>query len=237
MGGFIDGGDGQQRRAILDHDPVPCLHGLLSSPNGDVRNKTCMTIAIIVSEFPDQLPKVFENGLAPPLLRCLADADPDVRDSAAWAMFYITMSGTPQQSQRLVEEGCVPLLCGLLTADGGGGEDAAATLLDALKSVEHLLLAGARLALRGGGTGTSNPVAASISEAGGVAKIRDLRAHADGGIRQLVARLLTTHFRNADAGEHEGPDAVAVAAEPVRGPIEDGGDGEMEPPRQRLRLS
>jgi importin subunit alpha-6/7 len=222
--------DGPPKQAILDHDPLSCIRGLLSSPEGEVRGRACWTISDIISRShdQDQLDKVFEYQLVPPLVQCLADAHLDVRDGAAWAVFHITFDGTYQQTQVLVEKGCIPLLCDLLAAA------TASTVLIAVECIESILLAY-------DGLGT-NPMAAHVSEAGGVAKMKDLLAHRspdeEHDFGEVATRVLETFFGGVvgDEGEGEGLDDIAVAAA-AAGPSGEAGDEGMEPPRQRHRLS
>ena len=227
---IVDGG-GHQRQAILDHDPLSCVRGLLSSPDSDIRGRACWAIATIISGSQSQLNKAFEYNLVPPLLQCLADADLNVGDSAARSVHHIASNGTYQQTQLLVVKGCTPLLCDLLAA-----EDASVVLV-AVETVERILHAGESAARRNG-LGT-NPMAAPVSDAGGVAKIRALlrqrNSDAEHDFGEVAARVLAAYFALGDEGEEQGPDDIAVAAAAV-GPSGEG-DDEMEPPRQRPRLS
>jgi importin subunit alpha-6/7 len=231
--------DGPPKQAILDHDPLACIHGLLSSPVGDVRGRACWTISNMISRShdQDQLNKVFEYNLVPPLVQCLADADLEVRDDAAWAVFHITSEGTYQHTQVLVEKGCIPLLCDLLAAA------IPSTVLIAVECIESFLLAGARAARRRRSSGTvTNPMAAPVSEAGGVAKMKDLLARRspdeEHDFGEVATRVLETYFGGVlgNEGEGEGLDDIAVAAA-AAGPSGEAGDDGMEPPRQRQRRS
>jgi HEAT repeats/Atypical Arm repeat len=163
----------------------PCIHGLLSSPDTNVRANACTAIGGIVSNSPDQLQIVFEHNLTSPLLQCLADADPDAREAAAWAVSQITVTGTPEQTQRLVQEGCIPLVCELLD------EKNDLTVSYALEIVDAILFSGV-------GARASNPMAALVSEAGGVGKMKHLLRHGNKKLRKLATRLCATYFSNND---------------------------------------
>jgi importin subunit alpha-6/7 len=226
---IVDGA-GQHKQAILDRDPLSCIGPLLSSPDRDVRERACWAIATIVSESRVQIGKAFEYHLVPPLVQCLADADPYARDSAARAVNYIASDGSHEQTRCLVQEGCIRPLCDLLAAED------ASTVLVAVDCIEHILLAGDGAAhRRRNGVGT-NPTAATVSEAGGVAKMKDLLAHRRpdeahdfeaAEAAEVAARVLKTYFGEDD-------DGIAGAAAPGGPSGEAGGDG-REPPRQRRR--
>jgi importin subunit alpha-6/7 len=230
VGNIVDG-DGRHKQAILDRDPLSCIGPLLSSPDSDVRERACWAIATIVSESLVQLGKVFEYNLVPRLVQCLADADPYARDSAARAVNYIASDGTHEQTRCLVQEGCIRPLCDLLAAED------ASTALVAVDCIEYILLAGDGTAdRRRNGVGT-NKMAATVSEAGGVAKMKDLLAHRSPNdehdfweaaeAAEVAARVLKTYFGEVD-------DGIAGAAAAGGPSGQAGGDG-REPPRQRRR--
>jgi Atypical Arm repeat/Armadillo/beta-catenin-like repeat len=242
-------GDDQQKKAILAHDPLSYMHRLCSSPDSEIRYGACSTIAIIVFDSQDEATKVFENNVVTPLLSCLADADIDVRKAAGLAVHFVAWYSPPPQIQLLVQQGCIPLLCHLL-ADGDAllgpqgciplpcdvlPDGDAWNVYHALMTIEYVLRGGGSLALHDG-IGTTNPMAALLFEAGGVAKMKELLAHPHETIFEVAARVLTVYFGDGDEGEDKVPDDTAVEAA-VAGTSEAGGDDGTEPPRQRLRLA
>jgi hypothetical protein len=72
----IASGTGLQKREILRYDPLSFFGGLLASPDSRIRDKACRAICLTVRHNRDQVQRLFANNVVPPLLRCLADADP-----------------------------------------------------------------------------------------------------------------------------------------------------------------
>ena len=56
-----------------------------------------------------------DAGIIPPLVELLQNAEFDIKKEAAWAISNATSGGTPEQIKFLVDAGCIPPLCDLLT--------------------------------------------------------------------------------------------------------------------------
>lgn len=221
-------GNDQQKQAILRHDPLSYISALLISPENPIRGSACRTVAKILFDNQHQVKAFHDNNLVPPLLQCLSDADPTVRNTAGLAMYFVTRSSTPQQTQRLVQEGCIPRLCDLLA------DYDTSTVCFALKSIGNVLHASGSPFHRDG-AGNAGPTAALVLEAGGVAKMNRLLGHADEEIREGVTRVLTAYFCWWDEDKGNGPEDITVADTAAEASGD--ADGGPEPPLQRPRLS
>ena len=62
-----------------------------------------------------QIQAVIDANLFPVLIEILQKSEFKTRKEAAWAITNATSGGTPDQIRYLVEQGCIPPLCELLT--------------------------------------------------------------------------------------------------------------------------
>ncbi|KAB7500281.1 Importin subunit alpha-7, partial [Armadillidium nasatum] len=113
--GNIVTGDDVQTQVILNCSALTCLLHLLSSPKESIRKEACWTISNITAGNRSQIQSVIDANIFPLLIEILGKAEFKTRKEAAWAITNATSGGTPAQIRYLVEQGCIPPLCDLLT--------------------------------------------------------------------------------------------------------------------------
>jgi importin subunit alpha-6/7 len=208
--------------AVMAEDPFPSLRDLLASPDDTIRATACRAVQIIIASAGGELriQEAADQNLVPCLVRCLGDAALQVRRIAARVVFCIANIGTFEQTELLVQEGCVPALCDVLES-GPGNEDALPFVLRAIKDI---LYVGDRLV---GAEAHANPMVPLVRAAGGVPKLQGLlRQHdVDDDTRYHATDILETYFPAEDDGEEEHDGAASLAASSgTDGDERDGGD-------------
>jgi len=113
--GNIVTGDDMQTQVILNCNALPCLLHLLSYNKESIRKEACWTISNITAGNRQQIQAVINANIFPVLIEILSRAEFKTRKEAAWAITNATSGGSPEQIQFLVEQGCIPPLCELLT--------------------------------------------------------------------------------------------------------------------------
>ena len=106
---------------------------------------------------------VIDANIFPMLIDILGKAEFKTRKEAAWAITNATSGGTPEQIRFLVDQGCIPPLCDLLTVMDSR------IVQVALSGLENILKLGEQDARMHGGT---NPYAVIIEECYGKCKER-----------------------------------------------------------------
>jgi hypothetical protein len=112
------------------------LSKLLTSRNTTILASACRCVSNICGGSDTIIQHVMDAGLFPVLMRLMGNpnANADVRFYASYAVMFSTHGANLLQTQQLVEDGIVPLLCHLLQ-NGEGREQT----LEALKSLDMLL--------------------------------------------------------------------------------------------------
>ena len=145
--------------------------------------------------------KVIEANIIPPLIHLLSHAEFDIKKEAAWTIANTTSGGTPEQIEYLVQRGCIPPLCDLLTVQ----DNQIVTV--ALEGLENMLRVG-ETAMREKGL-PENPCAQHVENAGGLDKIDALQQHEDNSIYEKALKILECYFGAVDDGnEAAGPSIV-----------------------------
>eukprot|EP01059_Diplonema_ambulator_P007171 TRINITY_DN1667_c0_g1_i1.p1 TRINITY_DN1667_c0_g1~~TRINITY_DN1667_c0_g1_i1.p1 ORF type:complete len:510 (+),score=168.02 TRINITY_DN1667_c0_g1_i1:593-2122(+) len=184
VGNLVTGND-DQTQAVINCGVLPPLHFLLQSPKPTVRKETCWAISNITAGTTHQIQAVFTAGLIGPVIQRLQSAELQVKKEAAWVINNAASGGTPEQVNFLVQEGCIPALCELLTyAD-------TKVLTVALEALDNILKVGQAAKEH---TGNDNPFVQPIVQCGGMDRIEALQNHADDSIYTLVVSMLEKYF-------------------------------------------
>ncbi|CAL4068998.1 unnamed protein product, partial [Meganyctiphanes norvegica] len=188
--GNIVTGDDVQTQVILNCSALPCLLHLLGSPKESIRKEACWTISNITAGNRSQIQTVIDTNIFPVLIDILGKAEFKTRKEAAWAITNATSGGTPAQIRYLVEQGCIPPLCDLLTVMD------AKIVQVALNGIQNILQLGEQESKNTFGV---NPYAVLVEECYGLDKIEFLQSHENLEIYQKAFEIIEHYF----GGEEE----------------------------------
>jgi importin subunit alpha-2 len=183
--GNIVTGDDNQTQLIINCGALPCILHLLGSEKEMTRKEACWTISNITAGNREQIQAVIDANIFPVLINILNTAEFKTKREAAWAVTNATSGGTPEQIKYLVEVGCIPPMCQLLTVID------AKLVQVALSGLENILKAGEHHNIR------PNPYAVIIEECFGLDKIEFLQSHENTEIYHKAFDMIDTYF-NAD---------------------------------------
>ncbi|XP_013416574.1 importin subunit alpha-7 [Lingula anatina] len=183
--GNIVTGDDVQTQIILNCSALPCLLHLLGSSKESIRKEACWTISNITAGNRAQIQAVIDANIFPVLIEILGKAEFKTRKEAAWAITNATSGGTPEQIKFLVQSGCIPPLCDLLTVMD------VKIVQVALNGLENILKLGEQYAKQLGG---ANPYAVMIEECYGLDKIEFLQSHENQEVYQKAFEIIEKYF-------------------------------------------
>jgi len=188
--GNIVTGDDTQTQVILNCNALPCLLHLLGSAKESIRKEACWTISNITAGNRAQIQAVMSAGIFQALVDILTRADFKTRKEAAWAITNATSGGGPDQVKYLVEVGCIPPLCELLTVMD------AKVIQVALNGLDNILRVGETFAKTCGGMDGShvNPDASLLEECSGLDKIEFLQSHENTEVYQKAYEIIEKYF-------------------------------------------
>ena len=192
--GNLVSGDDLQTQIVINCSVLPNLLSLLSSVKIGIKKEACWTIGNITAGNKDQIQAVIEANIIPPLVHLLSHAEFDIKKEAAWAISNATSGGTPEQIEYLVQRGCIPPLCDLLTVQ----DNKIVTV--ALEGLENILKVG-ETAMREKGL-PINPCARVLVVCSGgqqhmaipLDKIAALQQHEDVGVYEKSLKILKSYF-------------------------------------------
>lgn len=184
--GNIVTGDDTQTQVILNCNALPCLLHLLAAGKESIRKEACWTISNITAGNRTQIQAVMDANIFPVLIDILSRADFKTRKEAAWAITNATSGGTGDHVKYLVEQGCIPPLCELLTVMD------AKVIQVALNGLDNILRVGDAIAKSSGKT--VNPYAAILEECGGLDKIEFLQSHENTEVYQKAFEIIEKYF-------------------------------------------
>lgn len=113
--GNIVTGDDAQTQVILNCNALPALYQLLNAEKDTIVKEACWTISNIAAGNMQQIQAIIDVNIFPILIKILGTAEYKTRKEAAWAVTNSTSGGTAEQIKYLVEAGCIPPMCELLT--------------------------------------------------------------------------------------------------------------------------
>merc|ERR1740130_699203 len=184
--GNVVTGDDLQTQIIINFSALPCLLALMSSPKQSLRKEACWTISNITAGSKEQIQAVIDPNIIPPLVDKVRNGEPDVRKEAAWAIANATSGALPEQIKTLVEHGCIPPMCRLLTLP----EPKVVSV--ALEGLGNILKMGAAESHQ---NGLPNAMAAIvINDTDAVAEIERLRDHENEVVADMSAKMIDTYF-------------------------------------------
>ncbi|KAL0281592.1 UNVERIFIED_CONTAM: hypothetical protein PYX00_002532 [Menopon gallinae] len=197
--GNIVTGDDTQTQIIINCRVLPCLLHLLSTGKEAIVKEACWTVSNIAAGNREQIQAVIDANIFPVLIEVLSKGEFKTRREAAWAITNATTGGTPEQISYLVDQGCIPPMCNLLTVSD------AKTLQVALNGLESILRNGQQdLTISG-----FNRYAVLIEQCYGLDKIEFLQSHANKEIYQKAYDIIEHYF-----GTDEEDSRVAPAVAP-----------------------
>ncbi|XP_076373391.1 karyopherin alpha1 [Tachypleus tridentatus] len=194
--GNIVTGDDIQTQVMLNCNALPCLLHLLSSSKESIRKEACWTISNITAGNRQQIQAVIDTNIFPVLIEILGKAEFKTRKEAAWAITNATSGGSPEQIRFLVEQGCIPPLCELLTVMD------AKIVQVALNGLENILRLGEQDAKNHSGV---NPYAVMIEECYGLDKIEFLQSHENMEIYQKAFDIIEHYFGTEEEDSRVAP--------------------------------
>jgi len=215
--GNIVTGDDIQTQVIINCGALPCLLQLLSASKESIRKEACWTISNITAGNRQQIQAVIDANIFPVLIEIQSKAEFKTRKEAAWAITNATSGGTAEQVRFLVQQGCIPPLCDLLTVMDSK------IVQVALNGLENILRFGEQEAKN---TGGSNPYAVIIEEVFGLDKIEFLQSHENMEIYQKAFDIIERYFGTEEEDKDIAPVADSNQFSFGPGP---GGDGQGQP--------
>ncbi|CAH1799954.1 unnamed protein product [Owenia fusiformis] len=200
--GNIVTGDDIQTQVVLNCTVLPCLLHLLSSVKESIKKEACWTISNVTAGNRAQIQAVIDANIFPVLIDILGKAEFKTRKEAAWAITNATSGGTPEQIRFLVDQGCIPPLCDLLTVMDHK------IVQVALNGLENILRLGEQDQRA---HGTSNAYALKIEECYGLDKIEFLQSHENQEIYQKSFEIIERYFGTEEEDKEIAPDVDANA--------------------------
>ncbi|CAB4066565.1 KPNA5_6 [Lepeophtheirus salmonis] len=188
--GNIVTGDDMQTQIIINVSALPALRLLLSSPMENIRKEACWTISNITAGNRQQIQAVIDAEIIPTIVELLDKAESRTRREAAWSITNAATGGTPDQIHYLVESGCIPPLCLLLSVYD------VKTVEVALNGLEKILNFGEQ---RKQNIGIMyNPYAEIVEECAGLDKIEFLQTHQNTEIYQKAFNIIELYFNSSE---------------------------------------
>ncbi|KAK3911291.1 Importin subunit alpha-7 [Frankliniella fusca] len=200
--GNIVTGDDVQTQVILNCSALPCLLNLLGSNKEAVRKEACWTISNITAGNRQQIQAVIDANIFPAIIDILGKADFKTRKEAAWVVTNSTSGGSPDQVRYLVNQGCIPPLCELLTVMD------AKVVQVALNGLENLLRLGEQDA-KAAGPGAVNAITVLIEECYGLDKIEFLQSHENAEIYKKAFHIIEEFFGSEEEDSRVAPSVDA----------------------------
>uniref|UniRef100_A0A182ME99 Importin subunit alpha n=1 Tax=Anopheles culicifacies TaxID=139723 RepID=A0A182ME99_9DIPT len=185
VGNIVTGND-TQTQLILNCNALPSILQLLSSTKEAVRKEACWTISNIAAGNRNQIQAAIDANIFPSIIDLLQKADFKTRKEAAWAITNATSGGTVQQIKYLVDIGCIPPMCELLTVM----DPKIVTV--ALNGLENILKVGEEQRTK------PNPYAVMIEECYGLDKLEFLQSHQNNDIYEKAFSIIQKYFSNDD---------------------------------------
>ncbi|XP_063706823.1 importin subunit alpha-7 [Culicoides brevitarsis] len=182
--GNIVTGDDPQTQLILNCNALPCILHLLGSQKETIRKEACWTVSNIAAGNRDQIQAIIEANIFPVLIDILQKAEFKTRKEAAWAITNATSGGTAEQIKYLVQIGCIPPMCDLLTVQDSN------IVQVALNGLENILKTGNHHKIK------PNPYAVLVEECYGLDKIEFLQSHEKMEIYEKAFHIIQTYFGN-----------------------------------------
>ncbi|ETN64894.1 importin alpha-7 subunit [Anopheles darlingi] len=185
VGNIVTGND-NQTQLILNCNALPSILQLLSSSREALRKEACWTISNIAAGNRHQIQATIDANIFPSIIELLGKADFKTRKEAAWAITNATSGGTVEQIKHLVDAGCIPPMCELLTVM----DPKIVTV--ALNGLENILKAGNQQQTK------PNPYAVMIEECYGLDKLEFLQSHLNNDIYEKAFSIIQKYFSNDD---------------------------------------
>lgn len=182
--GNIVTGDDTQTQVILNCNALPAIYSLLHAEKETIVKEACWTVSNIAAGNMQQIQAVIEAEIFPKLIAILKTAEYKTRKEAAWAVTNATSGGTAPQIKYLVDIGCIPPMCELLSLVDAN------IIQVALNGLENILKSGEQCYSK------PNPYAVLIEECYGLDKIEFLQTHEKTEIYERAYAILQEYFGN-----------------------------------------
>jgi len=189
--GNIVTGDDHQTEAMLRHNPLPALLGMLSCQKKTLRKETCWTISNITAGTAEQIQMVIDANLIFPLVNILKGDSFDVQKEAAWAISNIASGGTNAHLRFIVSQGAINALCLILKCND------AKLILVVLDALRNILKVGDKDA-NDAGNGCENKFAMMVEEHDGLDILEELQRHENEEVYDKSVRILQEFFESEE---------------------------------------
>ncbi|KAK7397109.1 hypothetical protein VNO78_18276 [Psophocarpus tetragonolobus] len=101
---------------VIDNQLLPFLHQLLTHKHkNSIFKDACWTISNITAGNRAEIQAVIDSNIIPPLVQIFLHAELDIKKEVAWVIFRVTSKGSRDNIRYLVDQGCINVLCELLT--------------------------------------------------------------------------------------------------------------------------
>lgn len=141
----------------------------------------------------NQVQAVLDAGLMPMIINLLDKGDFHTQKEAAWAVSNVTISGRPDQVEKMVEYGVIPPFCALLDC-----KDTQIIQVqiyyDIYSPLHQVVLDGINNVLKMSGEKTEE-ICTQIEGCGGLDRIEYLQSHTNEEIYKLTYEIIDSYFR------------------------------------------
>lgn len=179
----IVSGTRKQTWEVVNHGGIRGIKFLFDHERINVRVQAVWAISNIAVGSKKQIQKLFDENIFLRLIEFMGGTDVNLRKEASWAIANITIYGTVEHVVKLVEYGCIGLLCSLLTS---GNHD----IISVVETMDNILKVDTQY--------KKNDISfmRQIEGCQGVRNLKLLEDHSSKDVRKLVTKILKTYWTN-----------------------------------------
>lgn len=189
IGNIVTGTD-EQTQLIVDSGVLPFFKTLLEHEKSNIKKEACWALSNITAGPPHQIQAVIEAELLPGIIDVLANGDFKSQKEACWALSNLTTSGTLEQIIKCVQNGCLPAICNILTAQDPK------ILVVAMEALNNIFEAATNLNQLEVATGM-------VEEYGGVDHIEALQEHSNEDVYKAAYRIIEKYYSEEGVEEED----------------------------------
>jgi len=182
----IVSGDDSQTQIVINANAIPALYALMTHSKASIREHSCFALSNIAAGNPSQIQSMVDfDGLMEKFIAILTSANFVVKKQALFSISNMTSRGTKAHIELLVQRGCIPPLCEMISE---GTES----------SINSAAVEGLQNILRSADQGDDS-YANAVEECGGVDKLKEVQNLDDGNrAASVLARFFEAYVSDDD---------------------------------------